>query len=229
MLLYFLCSFIKSQYSTTMAMTTTPLMTMVSSGMSSLSSFTMALSLMGLPATLGQHDVLLPPLLTPRHSGGAAGPATVLQQQPPSQMALQAYANNAMGPPQVGFFFRVEPPTILHIILLVSVLVSAFCCQVPCWMPYSPTGAQQLGCEPLQPFGAYQWQAYVQPGNGHWPTQDMHRVIAPSTTLSRRSVMLLNQLFPAIPTIWGAYSFGGLAESHLILHLPCIMGRGLLF
>ena len=38
---------------------------------------------------------------------------------------------------------------------LVSVLVSAFCFQVPCWMPYSPIEAQLLGFAPLQPFGAY--------------------------------------------------------------------------
>ena len=36
-----------------------------------------------------------------------------------------AYANYAMGSPQVGFFFRVELPTFC-ILCLVSVLVSAF-------------------------------------------------------------------------------------------------------
>ena len=50
-----------SQASTTMAMTTTPLLTIVYSGTSSLlSSGTMAPSLMGLKVTSGQHDVLLP-------------------------------------------------------------------------------------------------------------------------------------------------------------------------
>ena len=61
----FLCSvFIMSQVSTTIAMTATPPVTVVSSGTSSLlSTVTMASSLVGLPATLGQHDVvLLPPL-----------------------------------------------------------------------------------------------------------------------------------------------------------------------
>ena len=111
----FFVAFIMSQASTTLATNTTPPVTVVSSGMSSLFSIvTMVPSLMGLPATSGQHEVVLPPPLTPRHSGGAVGLATVLQQQPPSQMPLQAYANYAMGPPQVGFFFRVEPPTILY-------------------------------------------------------------------------------------------------------------------
>ena len=74
----------------------------------------MAPSLMGLPTTSGQYAVVLLLLLTPRHSGGVVGLATVPQQQPLSKMPLQAYANYAMDPPQVGFSFRVEPPTILY-------------------------------------------------------------------------------------------------------------------
>ena len=173
------------QVSTTMAMTSTPPVTVVSSGMSSISSVTVAPSLMRLPTTLGQHDVFLPPPLIPRCFRGVPGLAFMLQQQPPSSLPLQAYANYTMGSPQVGFGFRVEPPSILYIICLVSVLVSAFYFQVPCWMPYSPMGAQPLGFAPLQPLGVYLWHAYVQPGNGHWPTPSMHRVAAPSTTLSR--------------------------------------------
>ena len=115
-----------SQVSTTMATTTTTPVTVVSSGMSSLSLVTMAPSLMGLPTTLGQHDVILLPPLTPRCCGGVLGLASVPQQQPPSSLALHAYVNYAMGSPEVGFFFRVEPPTILYILCLVSVLVSAF-------------------------------------------------------------------------------------------------------
>ena len=74
-------------------------------------------------------------------------------------MPLLAYANYAMGSPEVGFFFRVEPPTILYIICLVSILASAFFFQVSSWMPYSPMGVQPLGFAPLQPFGVYPWQA----------------------------------------------------------------------
>ena len=58
---------------------------------------------------------------------------------------------------------------------------SGVCFQVPCWIPYSPIGAQLLGFAPLQPYGAYPWQAYVQPGDCHWPTPGMHRAAAPST------------------------------------------------
>ena len=124
------------------SMTTTPPVILVSSGMSSLSLVTMAPSLMGLPSMLVQHDGVLPPPLTPKGSGGILGHASVPQQQLPSSMPLQAYANYAIGSPQVGFFFRVEPPTVLYIICLVSLLVSAFYFQVPCWMSYPPMGGQ---------------------------------------------------------------------------------------
>ena len=64
----FFVVFIKSQASTTMARSTTLQLTVVSSGTSSLlSTIIMAPSLMGLHATLDQHDVFLLPPLTPRH------------------------------------------------------------------------------------------------------------------------------------------------------------------
>ena len=148
-----------------MAMTTTPPVMVVSSGLSLFPSVTMVPSLMGLPVSLDQRGVVQPPPLMPRGSGGVIGSASVPQQQPPSLRSLLPYANYAMGSPQVGSFFRVEPPTVLYIICLVSVLVSAFYFYVPSWMPYSPMGAQPLGFAPLQPFGVYPWQAYVQPGD----------------------------------------------------------------
>ena len=171
------CSFhshalIMSQASTTMAMTTTSLVTEVCSLPSSLPSMaTMTLSLMGLPATSGQHDVVLPPLLTPRHSVGVLGLASVPQQQPQSHMPLQGYANCAMDPEQIVSLLELTLPLFCIFICLVSVLVYAFCFQVPCWMLYLPMGAQALGFAPLQPFGAYPWQAYVQPGDHHCPHQ----------------------------------------------------------
>ena len=60
-------------------------------------------------------------------------------------------------------------------------------------MLYSPIGAQLLGSAPLQPFGVYPWQAYVQPGDGHQSTPGMHQVAA---TLGRGSLLLLIQLCP---------------------------------
>ena len=78
-------------------------------------------SLIGLPATSGQHDVIVLPPLTPRHSGNVVGLATVQQQQPTSQMPLQAYANYVIGPPQVGFSFRVASYHFVFL-CLVSVL-----------------------------------------------------------------------------------------------------------
>ena len=101
-----------SHISTT-ALTTTPPVTVVSSG---LSSVTVAPSLTGFPVSLEQHGVVPPPPLMPRSSGGVLGSVSVSQQQPPSLMSPLAYANYAMGSPQVGFFFRVEHPTILYLI-----------------------------------------------------------------------------------------------------------------
>ena len=101
-----------SQASATTAVTTILVTIVCSCMLSLLSTVTMAPSLIGLPVTSGQHDVVVLQLLTPLHSGGVIGPTTVLQWHPPSHMPPQGYANYAMGPLQVGFSFIVEPPTI---------------------------------------------------------------------------------------------------------------------
>ena len=140
-------------------------------------------------------------------------------------MPLQAYANYAMDSPQVGFFFRVDPPTILYIICLVSVLVSAFYFQVHCWMAYSPLRIQPFGFAPLQPLGAYPWQPYVQPGDGHQPTPGMHRVAAPFITLSRGNLMLLSLLFSSHPIYMvGHIALGAWQRVTQSLCLPYIVG-----
>ena len=75
---------------------------------------------------LGSVWMVQPSPLMLRGSRGVIGSACVPQQWPPSLMPLLAYANYPMGSPQVGFFFRGEPPTILYIICLVSVLCVCF-------------------------------------------------------------------------------------------------------
>ena len=120
-----------SHLSTT-ALTTTPLGTVVSSG---LSSVTVAPSLTRFPVSLDQHGVVPPPPLMLRGSGGVLGSVSVPQQQTPSSMPPLAYVNYAMGSPQVGFFFRVEPPTILYLIYVWCpfwCLLFTFRCQVGC-------------------------------------------------------------------------------------------------
>ena len=109
----FLCSvFIMSQVSTTMAMTTTPPVTAVCSGMSSL------LSVVTWPPPLWgfqQHQVSMMWFCCHcLHQGTLEVLLALPQEQPLSKMPLQANANYAMGPPEVGFSFRVEPPTILY-------------------------------------------------------------------------------------------------------------------
>ena len=97
-------------------------------------------------------------------------------------------------------------------------------------MLYSPMGAQPLGFAPLQPFGVYPLQAYLQPGDGHWSTPGMHRVAAASATMSRGSLLLLSQLFPDhLIYMVGHTGLGAQQRVTKSLCLPYMMGRGLLF
>ena len=75
-------------------------------------------------------------------------------------------------------------------------------------MLYSPMGAQPLGFAPVQPFGVYPWQAYVQPVDGHRSTPGMHRVAAPTATLGRVEPSASHSAVPQ--PIGGVYSLGGL-------------------
>ena len=69
----------------------------------------------------------------------------------------------------------------------------------------------------LQPFGVYPWQAYMQPGDGHWSTPGMHRVAAPSITLSRGEPSATQSAVPQPSHLYGgAYSLGGSVENHPI-------------
>ena len=81
----------------TVTTTTLPLMVVCSGA----SSITVTVTMSG---ALVQHDVVLPTLLLPRDTRGVVGLATVLQQLPQSQMPFQAFANYAMGHPQVFLF-----------------------------------------------------------------------------------------------------------------------------
>ena len=211
----FLCSFIMSQASITMAMTTFSLTMMVSPGLSSLSLVTVAPSFMGLPVTVGQCDMVLPPPLIPRCSGGIIGLATMSLHQPPSLMPLQAYANYAMGSSQVGFFFQVSF-CVLYVWCPFLCLFSTFKCHIHLWR-LNFWGL--YCCNTLE----FTCDKHVQPVDGHQPTPSMHRVAVPSTTLSRGSLLLLNQLFPSHPIYMLGYTVWGLAESHLIT-LPSLLG-----
>ena len=84
-------------------------------------------------------------------------------------------------------------------------------------MPYSSMGAQPLRFAPLQPFGVYPWQAYVQPDDGYWSTPGMHRVAAPSAILSMGQPSATQSAVPQPSHLYGGtYSLGCSAESHTI-------------
>ena len=205
------------EVSTTMVTTTTPPVTVASSGMSSLSSVTVAPSLMGLPTMLCQHDVVLSPPLTLRCSGGVLGLAPVPQWQPSSSVPLQAYANYAMGSPQVGFFFRVEPSTILYYymfdvcsgvyFLLSGALLDAI---------FTPGGSTIGVCTPATP-----WSLPVAGICATWSWLLAHTKYAQSGCslhyMSRGEPFATQSAVPQPSHLYpGAYSFGGLAESQLI-------------
>ena len=88
----------------------------------------------------------------------------------------------------------------------------------------STLGAKPMGFAPLQPLGVYLWQAYVQPGDGHQPTPGMHRVAAPSTTLSRGSLMLLLLLLPSHPIYMVGHTTLRAWQRHPI-HSPALHSR----
>ena len=157
--------------------------------------------------------MVLLPSLTQRHSGGIVGLATVLQQQFPSQMPLQAYANYAMAPPQVGFSFRVEPPTVLYVLYVWCLFWSMICtfryhagCYIHLW------GLNFLGLHHCNPLGLTHGRHMC---NLVMVISD--RVAAPSIALRREELHATQSAVPQASQLYGrAYSFGGLAESHLI-------------
>ena len=67
----------------------------------------------------------------------------------------------------------------------------------------------------------------MKPGDGHWPTPGMHRVAAPSTAVSRGEPPATQSAVPG--PYGGAYSSGGLEETHLIPPPSLHGGAGLLF
>ena len=85
-------------------------------------------------------------------------------------------------------------------------------------------GAQPLEFAPLQFFRAYQWQAYVYSGVGHWPLSEMHYVTAPSNALSRgKPYPTQSAVLQPFQQYGVTYSFGAW-QSHPI-PLPSLHGR----
>ena len=161
---------------------------------------------MGLPAMSGQHDVVLLPLLTPRHSGVVVGLATVPQQQLPSQMPLQAYANYAMGPPQIGSQSWASHCFIfLYVCSCVCFLLSGV--MLDAVFTYGDSTIATLWSLPMLGIcGTWQWSlahtTYAQSGCS------LH-------CLNRGSLLLINLLSPAIPTIWMGIQVWGLGRESL--------------
>ena len=102
---------------------------------------------------------------------------------------------------QVGFIF---------------VLVSAFDFQVLHWMPYSPLGAQPLGlhhCNPLEFIHGRHMCNLVMVIGPHQVCTEW--LLLPLPWVGGAFCCSIS-CSPTIPSIWWGYSYGGLAESHLI-------------
>ena len=173
---------------------------------------------MALLVTLGQHFVPLPPLLTSRDTRGV-DLTNVLQQEPWSHMASQAYATYVMGPPQVSSFFSVKPPT--------NLLIYVDVCYVVCFTlsgaildAIFTNGGSTIGVCTTAYFHGRHMCILVM-------------VIGPCKKCTGWLCPTLLWVWGALcysaccsPAIWWTYSFGGLAEG---LCLPYMVGRGLLF
>ena len=97
------CIFSVSQATVT---TTTPPVTSVCSGASTMT-VSVAPTSKGLAAALAKNDVVLqPPLIMADTVKGVVGLATMLLQEPQSKMPSQAYMSNSMSHSQVYFLFQ---------------------------------------------------------------------------------------------------------------------------
>ena len=149
--------------------------------------------------------------------------------KPQSQMPRQAYANHAMSPPQVGFYFKVEPPTVLFLYVwcLLWCMLSVFRCDAGC-------------CIHL--WGLNHWGlhhcSHLEFINGK-PMCNLMMVISshqlftewlPSSTALSRGAFCYSLSCPSSHSNYmvGHTALGSLAESTSSLHLPCMVG-GLLF
>ena len=126
-----------------------------------------------------------------------------------SQVPSQVCAIYAMGPPQVSFHFRVEPSNNSYMICLVSIVVFAFCFQIPMWMPCSPKGAQPLGFTSLQLIVFHPTQVYVPCGDSLWSMPGVHWVHSPLPALVG---LILSRFLVECVTIQTSYSFGTLVD-----------------
>ena len=122
-----------------------------------------------------------------------------------------------MGPPQVGFSFRAEPPSILYFSMLGSVLVYAFCFSgaiLDAVFTYGESTHWGLyHCNSLEIIHGRHMCNLVMVISPHQVCTEW--LLPPLLWVGGASSYSIS-CPPAIPTNGGAYSFGGLAESHLI-------------
>ena len=88
-------------------------------------------------------------------------------------------------------------------------MLSAFRCHARCCIHLGSLNHWGLHhCNPLE----LPMEAYVQPGDGHWPIPGIHRVDVPCTALSRGASCYSVSCPPSIPTIWWSIQVLGLGR-----------------
>ena len=132
-------------------------------------------------------------------------------------MLFQAYANYAMGPPQVGFSFRVEPPTILYFYMIAvcfGVCFLFFRCHAGCHIHL--WGLKHWGLHHCNPLELIHGRQTCNLAMVIGPHQVCIEWLLPPTALSRGSLLLLNQLSSSHSNYTVGYTALGAWQSHPI-------------
>ena len=127
-----------------------------------------------------------------------------------------------------SFFFRVEPPPILYFVYYMFGVCSGVCFLLSGAMLdaiFTPTGSTIRVCTI-----AFPWSLSVAGICATWSWSCMYRVATPSTMLSRGEPYATQSAVPSHPIYMvGHTALGAWQRVTWSLHLPYIVGRGLLF
>ena len=140
-------------------------------------------------------------------------------------MPSQVYANYAMVPPQVSFSFRVESSIDFLCHVLVSVIIFAFCFQVPMLLPCSVVGVNPLGFQHCNPSEHTLGRHICLLLMACSPCQQCNEWLLLPLLGVEGSFMLLIQLSLSHSNNMVEHTTLGTWQSHLI-HLPTLHDKG---
>ena len=161
--------------------TSTPPVTVVSSGTSFITMFVTFAPTSVCKITLGQQYVLLLLQLIARFMLGTPVGLTHAIATPFVPDAFSVICQLCHGSSKDKFLFQswASHQLLCHVFGVCTLLSN------PLVATLSPVGAQPLEFVILQPYETYPWQAYVPPGYGLWPMPGVHWVAAHLTASSQ--------------------------------------------